>query len=172
MAEVKQKLVASLGRHGEAHGRQLAQELEADSGAVSRRLVELEAEGLVRSRQVGRTKLYRLSHDRWLAEVVKRLREFEPAPIAVLPFGSRARGEARPDSDADVVVIMPGEKVEIAVWRGLREVARSVPIAVDLLIYPEPDARRWAGVPGTPVGDAIALNVDSHRVLRAKGVLV
>ncbi|MFM7675941.1 MAG: nucleotidyltransferase domain-containing protein, partial [Synechococcus sp.] len=30
-----------------------------------------------------------------------------PAPLRLVLFGSRARGEARPDSDLDLLVVMP-----------------------------------------------------------------
>ena len=35
------------------------------------------------------------------------LARLEPPPLRLVLFGSRARGEARPDSDIDLLVVMP-----------------------------------------------------------------
>jgi len=46
--------------------------------------------------------------DQVLAEVVRRLTEaYEP--LAIYLFGSKARGEAGPDSDYDLMVIVPDD---------------------------------------------------------------
>ena len=41
-----------------------------------------------------------------VARVVRRVVE-EVAPLRVVLFGSRARGTARPDSDVDLLVVVP-----------------------------------------------------------------
>lgn len=49
-----------------------------------------------------------LQEDPALAEVVRRLKEaYEP--LAIYLFGSRARGEAGPDSDYDLMVVVPDD---------------------------------------------------------------
>ena len=49
-----------------------------------------------------------LSDDQVLTELVRRLREaFQPERIYL--FGSKARGEAGPDSDYDLLVVVPDE---------------------------------------------------------------
>lgn len=46
-------------------------------------------------------------HDDLLPEIVRRIREVVPDVCQILLFGSRARGDARDDSDFDLVVITP-----------------------------------------------------------------
>jgi predicted nucleotidyltransferase len=49
-----------------------------------------------------------LSDDQVLTELVRRLREaFQPERIYL--FGSKARGESGPDSDYDLLVVVPDE---------------------------------------------------------------
>lgn len=46
------------------------------------------------------------AHDRVLAEIVDRLKAaFQPERVYL--FGSRARGEATPDSDYDLLMVLP-----------------------------------------------------------------
>ena len=42
-----------------------------------------------------------------LQAVKTALRGLQPRPSRLVLFGSRARGEARPDSDIDLLVVMP-----------------------------------------------------------------
>jgi predicted nucleotidyltransferase len=46
--------------------------------------------------------------DRVLADIVRRLTEAYD-PVAIYLFGSKARGEAGPDSDYDLMVIVPDD---------------------------------------------------------------
>ncbi len=56
---------------------------------------------------LGMTNTLLLDQDPVLAEIVRRLvQEFSPARIFL--FGSRARGDAGPDSDYDVMVVVTG----------------------------------------------------------------
>ena len=62
--------------------------------------------------------------DRYIALLEAR---FSDALVSVVFFGSRARGEARPESDVDVLIVargMPRNRFER--YRGLRDVARGV----------------------------------------------
>jgi len=54
----------------------------------------------------------------------------------VLLFGSRARGDARPDSDYDVIAVLPGNESTPYASR-LADVVQAVAprIAVDLVVY-------------------------------------
>ncbi len=78
-----------------------------------------------------------LAQDSVLAEIVRRLvAEFAPARIYL--FGSRARGDAGPDSDYDVMVLVreqhePGYRLAQQAYRLLR----GVPAAVDVLVWPQ-----------------------------------
>ncbi len=71
---------------------------------------------------------------RWLPEMTTRLvRRFQPDRIIL--FGSQVRGEAREDSDVDLLVVLPhvdGRKLDarLAMHRALR----GIPVARDILI--------------------------------------
>ena len=71
------------------------------------------------------------------------------APDQVILFGSLARGEARWDSDADILVVMPFEGRHLAKIREIRRFCQ-VQFPLDLLVRrPEEIAIRYRG--GDPV---------------------
>lgn len=66
--------------------------------------------------------------------VVRRLVErvvAEVDPLRVVLFGSRAAGTARPDSDVDLLVVVPDGSRPLSVMRRLYERVRDVGVAVD-----------------------------------------
>ncbi|MEB3201922.1 MAG: nucleotidyltransferase domain-containing protein [Synechococcus sp.] len=73
----------------------------------------------------------------------------EPDVQAVIAFGSRARGEARPDSDLDLAVIVgqpqltPTEK--LARWKRFNRALGRQGVAVDLVVAGSFDAERLSG---------------------------
>ena len=71
----------------------------------------------------------------------------EGSPEAIILFGSRARGDARADSDVDLLVI---EKEPFSPQRSRRkEVARlhmalrGLPLSKDILLYSRDEFERW-----------------------------
>lgn len=89
--------------------------------------------------------------DAALDAVTAALAGVEPRPGRVLLFGSRARGDARPDSDLDLLVVMrqatltPQERQQAL--RSLRAALRPLPLSVgvDLVVVGEDGAQRLAG---------------------------
>ena len=83
----------------------------------------------------------------------------DPAPLRLVlysfgeacGYGSRARGETRPDSDLDLLVVMPQARLtplerQVAL-KALRSALRPLrlPVGVDLVVVGQEDARRLAG---------------------------
>jgi DNA-binding transcriptional ArsR family regulator len=96
----------------------------AQASRVMPKLVEL---GMVARREVPPSALFRLVEDHVASRAVLALAgarrtvleelgqaagTLAPAPLSVIVFGSFARGEARADSDIDVVVVRPAEVAE------------------------------------------------------------
>ena len=86
-----------------------------------------------------------------LEEVGRVLAAVEPQSKRLLLFGSRARDEARPDSDIDLLVVMPQATLtpqeRQQALRLLRAALRplSFSVGVDLVVVGEEDAERLAG---------------------------
>jgi predicted nucleotidyltransferase len=74
-----------------------------------------------------------------------------PRPRRLVLFGSRARGDARPDSDIDLLVVMPQPTLtpherQLAL-RSMRAALRPLPltVGVDLVVVGEQDVHNLAG---------------------------
>jgi len=76
-------------------------------------------------------------------------------PDRIIMFGSRARGEEDPDSDLDLLVVMPvaGPKREARIRIGLALHAYAIPI--DVLAATPDEVARLGGVPGSLVYPAV-----------------
>jgi len=88
-----------------------------------------------------------LSNDEVLLQQMVQTIINEVAPEAIILFGSRARGEARADSDVDLLVI---EKEPFSPQRSRRkEVARlqmalrNLPFSKDILLYSRDEFEHW-----------------------------
>ena len=69
-------------------------------------------------------------------------------PDKVILFGSRARGDGRPDSDIDLLVISDKEKHLPRYKRGLqlRVKLSDIRVPKDILFYTHEDVARWQNV--------------------------
>ncbi|RME36813.1 MAG: nucleotidyltransferase domain-containing protein [Thermoflexia bacterium] len=80
-----------------------------------------------------------------IAEAVRRIVEILH-PQRIVLFGSRARGEARPESDIDLLVIArfsePRYRRAISLYGALSD----IPIAMDIIVYTPEEAEEWSGV--------------------------
>lgn len=81
----------------------------------------------------------------------KKLAEAAGAESKVILFGSHARGEERPDSDVDFLVIEPAVENRLEEWARLRRALRGIHLPMDIVVLDEDLAARRAKVPGTLV---------------------
>src|ERR1017187_10138737 len=101
--------------------------------------------------------------DSVLAEVVRRLLQAY-RPECIYLFGSVARGDAAPDSDYDLLVVVPDDaSAEHRRSRLAYEVLRGTGTAADVLVCTRPyfEQRRQlkASLPGTVLREGRALHV-------------
>lgn len=90
-----------------------------------------------------------------IAEAGRRLAAAAPGAKVIL-FGSRARGEGRPDSDLDLLVIEPGEVSERrAETARLRRELRGLEVALDVIVVSAKHAEQWGHFKGTVLNEAL-----------------
>jgi predicted nucleotidyltransferase len=144
-------------------------------------IAELSSLGLVDRREIGRTTMVSLARDNAAGQLVDRLghlqsvvvdqlrlmaSELDPAPLALLVFGSFARGEATSDSDIDVLAVRPtrvdSDRWSDAVATFATKARRLTGNPVQVLDYDLDELRRRAG-PRAKTGRAFweALRRDS-----------
>jgi uncharacterized protein len=96
-----------------------------------------------------------VSDDALIDEIGRRLAEATPAQSKIVLFGSRARGDQRPLSDVDVLVIEPpvGDAVQESVR--LRRVLRGLGVPIDIVVVSREEATRRSAVRGTVIERAL-----------------
>jgi predicted nucleotidyltransferase len=76
-------------------------------------------------------------------------------PDRIILFGSRARGQGGPDSDADLLVVMAvdGSKRQQAVQIDLA--LEGIPIPIDLVVVTPEEVEKYRDVTGTIIREAV-----------------
>jgi predicted nucleotidyltransferase len=131
------------------------------AGHVSRLLRDLAASGILRSREHGRVRSYELAdrdsplvaelrqlfdaETRRYERALTRLTEGVPGVLSVILFGSEARGEARPGSDTDLLVVVERktDEVEAEVRDACLGLAQDYNLALSWHVADISDIRRW-----------------------------
>jgi predicted nucleotidyltransferase len=67
-------------------------------------------------------------------------------PDKVIIFGSRARGDHRPDSDVDILVIQESSEPRYRRAGPLYAALASLPVEVDVLVYTPREVLEWSKV--------------------------
>jgi predicted nucleotidyltransferase len=89
-----------------------------------------------------------MTEEALIKEAGRRLVAAAPDADVIL-FGSRARGESRPDSDLDLLVIEPDFERRGEEYGRLRKELRGLDVAIDLVVYRKREAEQWGNVPGS-----------------------
>ncbi len=92
---------------------------------------------------------------RWLPIIKRRIvRGFHPDRIVL--FGSQARGDARADSDADLLVVIPGRTqrrlAEAAIYASLA----GIPLGTDVVVAHPEDVRPGTELDGTDLASILS----------------
>ena len=88
-----------------------------------------------------------------LQEAVRRLVAVA-RPLKIILFGSRARGEAQPDSDLDLMVVLTKVQDRVAEMVRLNRALRGLVLPVELVVVSQAMFEEWAGYPGNVYAEA------------------
>ena len=92
--------------------------------------------------------------DDLLQDIVRRI-VATAQPEKVILFGSRARGDARPHSDFDVLVIKESSEARYRRSVPLYVALADVPAEVEVLVYTPQEVEEWSQVPQAFVTTAV-----------------
>ena len=81
-----------------------------------------------------------------IGDIVRRIVE-TAQPEKIILFGSRARGDARPNSDFDVLVIKESSEPSYRRDAPLYVALAGLPVEVEVLVYTPEEVAEWAQVP-------------------------
>jgi len=82
-----------------------------------------------------------------LAELVRRIVD-AVHPLRIVLFGSAVRGELGPDSDVDLLVVMPEGTHRLETMRFLHTRLFGIPFPVDILVATPDDLAQHGASPG------------------------
>ena len=85
-------------------------------------------------------------------------------PLRIVLFGSAARGEMGPDSDLDILVVMPDGTHRLHTEQTLHRALRGLPCAKDIVVVVESDVERHADNPYLIIHTALTQGREVYRV--------
>lgn len=92
--------------------------------------------------------------DDQLADIIRRIME-AANPINIILFGSTARGENRPDSDIDLLIVMPDNTHRLETAQAIYRNLIGVKIAVDIVVATESDINNYKDSSGLIYREAL-----------------
>jgi predicted nucleotidyltransferase len=93
-------------------------------------------------------------HNDLMNDIVRRIVE-TAQPDKIILFGSRARGDARPNSDFDVLVIKPSSEPRYRRSVPLYVALADLPAEVEVMVYTPEEIEEWRMVPQAFVTTAV-----------------
>lgn len=87
--------------------------------------------------------------ERTIRNAINLLLKAAPRDSRVILFGSYARGQARPDSDLDFLVVEPQPQSELDEAVRLRKALLGLPVAVDIMVASKETFLYWMETPNT-----------------------
>jgi predicted nucleotidyltransferase len=105
------------------------------------------------------------TQDSVLAEIVRRIVEAVD-PDKIIPFGSRARGDNRPDSDVDLMVIESSLEAKHRRTIPILRPLSGVDASVDVVWYTPEEFEDWSGIRTHLVGRVLREGVVLHEKAR------
>ncbi len=93
-------------------------------------------------------------NDNLMQEIVRRIVS-KAKPQRVILFGSRARGDAHPHSDLDLLVVTEDARPRAVRASELYGVLSDIPIPMDILVYQPAEITEWSNVPQAFVTTAV-----------------
>ena len=97
-----------------------------------------------------------------LEELVRRI-VASVGPLRIFLFGSAARGDMGPDSDVDVLVVMPDGHDRLATAKKLHRQTRGLPWAVDIVVTLQSDVKMYGENPYLVIHTALTEGKEIYR---------
>jgi predicted nucleotidyltransferase len=95
-----------------------------------------------------------LAHQEIIAEMVRRIvEEFDPQKVIL--FGSYARGMAGPDSDVDLLVVMPVQGSRRQQRVAIRTALSGMGLAKDVFVVTPEEVKRYGDLVGSIIRPAL-----------------
>jgi predicted nucleotidyltransferase len=104
-------------------------------------------------------------NDDLVRDIVRRIVE-TAQPEKVILFGSRARGEAGPDSDFDLLVIKESDEPRYRRSVPLYVALADLPVEVEVMVYTPQEVEEWSQVPQAFVTTAVREGTTIYERLR------
>ena len=84
-------------------------------------------------------------------------------PLRIVLFGSAARSDVGPDSDLDVLVVMPDDADPLATARKLHRQLRGLPCAKDIVVVLQSDVEEFGANPYLIIHTALTEGKEVYR---------
>ncbi len=97
-----------------------------------------------------------------ISEITKRVVE-SVQPLRIVLFGSAARGDMGPDSDLDLLIVMPDGGDRLATARRLHRALRGLGCAKDIVVVLESDIELHGDNPCLVIHTALTEGLEVYR---------